>query len=190
MRSRFFTKNSMYQRFTTQKALLDKYADGFYVGLCKPLTNKYVEMSLKGKEDEWLQKPDHEIYKDAVETENHQYELDSEGKDGRHSAFEGLEHEDLEVKAETLTNPDTFEKFMDNSDVAIISYHQNTGDAHQVAFRKNRKEGNCSFFDANRVGGQIKGNCPSVRKFMSASIKLEIDEESDALVGLLKSPRS
>ncbi|KTD06085.1 hypothetical protein Lgra_2862 [Legionella gratiana] len=187
MFSRFWSRSSKptYERFTTQRVLLDKYGNGSNEGLCKPLANKYVEMSLKGMEGEWLKKTDFEIYKDAVETENYQYELDQKGQDGRHSAFENLEHEDLLVEENTITNPDNFEKFMGDSDCAIISYRQKGGDAHQVAFRKNK--GSCAFFDANHVGGEIKGRCPLVRKFMSNSIRSEIENDSKALIGLLKS---
>lgn len=176
-------ENSAPRLFTTQEELLIEHQQILRNGLCVPLTNLYAKSKIAGEKTDFLDDRRH-AYIAAVEEENHQLELAKEGKDADHSAFVDLKvaHQDVQVDEKELT--DNFPQTFAQTRHALITYPTNRGDWHMVYF--GREKDHCSFFDANKLGGEIKGPCPNLMAYVSLSIKKDYskdENEKKATVG-------
>lgn len=166
--------------FTTQKRIL--LAKQEERGLCNPLTNLYLKSRLANEPADFLAN-DETAYCRAVEEENHQHELRQAGEeDARHSGFlaMGVTHEHIEIDKCALAK-DKLEEVYSRDCHSLISYPIAENKAHMVYFGK--KGHKCYFFDANFIGGKLKGDCSTLIGYMAE--KFEETYSDDGRKGLI-----
>ena len=166
--------------FTTQEQVLEKYGQGVndegkVVGMCRPMSNVYLDLLLKGKKPKDFLANDKKFLALAIDEENR--ELESGGSDVDHFAFteNGIPHTDITVAKSDLTEA-TFTDLLKENKHLLITFPQKHAD-HEIYLGRNKKEGSCRFFDANIKGGERKGGCDELIHQMVGLMRSRYTEE-------------
>lgn len=166
--------------FTTQGQVLEKYGQGVndegeIVGMCRPMSNVYLDLLLKGKKPEEFLKDDKKFLALAIDEENR--ELESGKSDLDHFAFteNNSTHSDITVAKSDLTE-ETFTNLLRENEHLLITFPQKNAD-HEVYLGRRKKEGFCRFFDVNIQGGERKGGCDELIHQMVELMRSKYAEE-------------
>ncbi|KGP62249.1 hypothetical protein EP47_12700 [Legionella norrlandica] len=166
--------------FTTQAEVLEKYNlylndNGDPVGMCRPMTNAYLSLILRGKNPGEYLANDQRFLELAIKEENK--ELESRNPDVDHFAFEenNIPHLDKTVEKSSLKK-ETLSKLLEDSQHLLITYPQKKFE-HEFYLGK-KMDGNCRFFDANITGGERNGPCDELISNIVEIMKSRYTEEN------------
>lgn len=176
--------------FTTQGEVLEKYGQGVndqgqVVGMCRPMSNAYLDLLLKGKKPKDYLADDKKFLALSIEEENR--ELESGESDVDHFAFKenNIPHFDLTIEKNDLTEK-TLTDLLEENNHLLITYPQPSADHEIYLGRKN--QGRCRFFDANIKGGERKGGCDKLIAEVIDVMKSQyVEEDKPFRVGMGRS---
>ena len=178
--------------FTTQNDVLKKYNlatndNGDTVGMCRPMSNAYLSVILKGKNPGPYLKNDKKFLAKAIKEENRELEAEKNGhKDVDHLAFyqNNIPHTDEELGKQDLTK-DKFKMLLQKHQHLLVTYPVTSEMSHEVYIgRDTEKNYSCRFFDANIKGGERKGSCDKIiTEFVSRAQKEYAEGDRGFYVG-------
>jgi hypothetical protein len=178
----FFSSTNNKEAFTTQKEILEKYGfaindQGEFVGMCRPMTNAYLNLILKGEKPKKYLADGRRFLADSIERENRELEAAKLGEtDIDHSAFKenNVPHTDLTLPKHHLTEA-TVTDLLEKNKHLLITYPQEKV-YHQIYLGR-IKEDRCRFFDANIRGGERKGRCDELTHQIVEAMKSHYSQE-------------
>lgn len=176
--------------FTTQGEVLEKYGQGVndqgqVVGMCRPMSNAYLDLLLKGKKPKDYLADDKKFLALSIEEENR--ELESGESDVDHFAFKenNISHFDLTIEKNDLTEK-TLTDLLEENNHLLITYPQPSAD-HEIYLGR-KDQGRCRFFDANIKGGERKGGCDKLIAEVIDVMKSQyVEEDKPFRVGMGRS---
>ncbi|KTD36346.1 hypothetical protein Lnau_1330 [Legionella nautarum] len=170
------------EAFTTQKEILEKYGvaindQGELVGMCRPMTNAYLNLILKGEKPKKYLADARRFLADSIERENRDLEASKLGEtDIEHAAFKenNIPHTDLTIPKVHLTEA-TVTGLLEKNKHLLITYPQEKA-AHEIYLGRVR-DSRCRFFDANIRGGEKKGQCAELIHQVVEAMKSQYAKE-------------
>lgn len=185
---KFSSKNT--SSFTTQHDVLKKYNlatndDGKTVGMCRPMSNVYLNIILRGENPDNYLKDDKKFLAEAIKEENMELEAEKNGnKDADHFAFHqnNVPHTDEEIRKKDLTE-EKFKTLLEKNKHVLVTYPVTKDVSHEVYLGRD-EDSSCRFFDANIKGGERKGSCDKIiTEFVNRAQKEYVDEDRSFYVG-------
>lgn len=155
--------------FTNQREILEKYDQGIndngeLVGMCRPMSNTYLDLILKEKNPTEYLADDKEFLALSIHEENKElFAIQAGETDIDHFSFKenNIFHTDATFKKNELS-PKKVTHLLENNQHLLITFPQQK-DAHEVYLgKKSRQSTTCRFFDANLKGGERIDSCQSL----------------------------
>ena len=170
MFSMFASKEKRVDPFTTQARVLDKYhlgrnKKGEFVGMCRPMSNPYLDEILNGRDPSIELADDKQFVKSAILEENAELMAEEAGElDVDHIAFKknNIQHTHGTIEPGKLGAGIT--QLLESSDHLLLNFPVGQLE-HQVYIGKDKTAKNgCRLFDANRDGAEKRGPCSQLVK--------------------------
>lgn len=167
--------------FSTQSELIKKFGASNTKGFCVELANLYAKERIGLNKGDFLRKDEDEILSMVLEEQRNQNELTKKlgGKGALFSAFHDANIDYEPTKVEVVPSKKLLDEVVNYSRHVLISFPTPRSDTppysdyHQIFLGRLPGYNRCAYFNSNRPGGEIIGDCSKVTQQVCDDMKTE-----------------